>query len=186
MLKFGFASTWVQKVMGYIRSVSYSFSLNGQLVGKLSPGRGLRQEDPLSPYLFVLCAQGLSSLFLNHERNKDFCGVRIARSCPSISHLFFADDSLVFFKANPDGCAAIRNCLPLYERASGQLINYEKSSLSFSPNTTEGTTVLIKTMLSIPIVQSHDVYLGLPTFSARQKKLQFRYLVDRVVKKIHG
>lgn len=165
---------------------NYSFSLNGKLVGNLSPGRGLRQGDPLSPYLFVLCAQGLSSLFLNHEKNNAFCGVRIARSCPSISHLFFADDSLIFFKATPEVCATIRNCLSIYERASGQLINYEKSSLTLSPNTPEGTSFLIKTMLAIPIVQSHEVYLGLLTFSAKRKKLQFRYLIDRVVKRIHG
>lgn len=66
------------------------------------------------------------------------------------------------------------------------MINYEKSSLSFSPNTTESTTFLIKTMLSIPIVQGHEVYLGLPTFSARNKKLQFRYLIEKVVKRLQG
>ncbi|XP_075499798.1 putative mitochondrial protein AtMg00310 [Primulina tabacum] len=74
----------------------------------------------------------------------------------------------------------------MYERASGQLINFEKSSLSFSPNTNDRVKETIKSMLTIPVVQGHEVYLGLPVFSSRNKKLQFRYLVERVVTRLQG
>lgn len=100
--------------------------------------------------------------------------------------LFFAYDNLVFFKATEGDCAGIRHCLSIYEKASGQLINFEKSSLSFSPNTAEVVANRIKSLLSISIAQGHDVYLGIPTFSMRNEKMQCRYLVDRVVKRLQG
>ncbi|XP_073138031.1 uncharacterized protein [Henckelia pumila] len=102
--KLGFAHSWVEKVMRCVRSVNYSFRLNGEIIGKVNPSRGSRQGDPLSPFLFVLCAQGLSSIFSSFEARKLISGVRLATSCPPISHLLFADDSLIFFKATLEEC----------------------------------------------------------------------------------
>ncbi|XP_075483594.1 uncharacterized protein LOC142523746 [Primulina tabacum] len=186
MLQLGFSPSWVAKIMNCVRSVTYSFTLNGDIVGNFVPSRGLRQGDPLSPYLFVLCAHGLSCALLSLEERKVLTGVRISTSCPAITHLFFANDSLLFFRATMTDCEAIRNCLLSYERASRQLINFEKSSLSFSPNTDEQLAETIKDRLAISRVQGHDVYLGLPVLSTRNKKLQFRYLVDKVVQRIQG
>ncbi|XP_075478858.1 uncharacterized protein LOC142519715 [Primulina tabacum] len=96
------------------------------------------------------------------------------------------NDSLIFFKATVEECDGIRQCLLLYEKASGQLISFEKSSLSFSPNTAEAITQSIKHRLSISITQGHEIYLGLPTFSLRTKKIKFRYLIERVVTRLQG
>ncbi|XP_073119573.1 uncharacterized protein [Henckelia pumila] len=186
MLKLGFDQSWVELIMRCVSSVHYSFSLNGDLVGNVSPTRGLRHGDPLSPYLFVLCAHGLSSSLISLEYRNLLKGVKVASSSPSISHLFFADDSLMFFRATMADTSAIRNCLNGYEKASGQLVNFEKSSLSFSPNTDENMIHDIKNMLCIPVVQGHEFYLGLPVYSARSKNLQFRYLVERVVNRTLG
>lgn len=186
MEKLGFSNNWTAKVMQCIWSVTYYFALNGDIIGKVKPGRGLRQGDPLSPYLFDICAQGLSSLLYISEAQKKFSGVRIAASCPTISHLFFVDDSLIFFKATVNDCEGIQHCLSSYEKASRQLINFEKSSISFSPNTKEDIVNSIKSRLLMPIVQGHDIYPGLPTFSLRRKTLQFRYLIDRLVKRMQG
>ena len=60
--KLGFASRWVQMLMTCVRTVSYSVLVNGQPYGTIVPTWGIRQGDPLSPYFFILCAEGLSLL----------------------------------------------------------------------------------------------------------------------------
>lgn len=92
-------------------------------------------------------------------------------------------DSLVFFKEKREDCMQIQNCLHTYERASGHIINFDKYALTVSPSTHSHVIDDIKNILSISIVQSHEVYLGLPTFSLRQKNLQFDYLRQRICKK---
>lgn len=78
--------------------------------------------------------------------------------------------------------ARVKECLNLYEKASGQLIDYDKSVLSFIPNTNLLLIETVKNILTIPVVQCHDLYLGLHTVSVKSKWLQFKYLVERVVK----
>ncbi|EPS71400.1 hypothetical protein M569_03359 [Genlisea aurea] len=79
-----------------ITSVSYSLVINGEQVGHIAPKRGLRQGDPLSPFLFLICAEGLSSLLTSAELSNEIKGFRVSRNAPSISHLSFADDVMIF------------------------------------------------------------------------------------------
>ncbi|KAA3461893.1 reverse transcriptase [Gossypium australe] len=83
MLKMGFAISWVELIMRCINSVSYSVVINGKKGQRFTPTRGLRQRDPLSPYLFLICNEGLFAL------------MRLASS-PKISHLLFTYDCILF------------------------------------------------------------------------------------------
>lgn len=89
---------------------------------------------PLSPYLFIISAEGLSSLLCGEKRWGTLHGSRVNRRAPSVSHLFFADDSLLFCQATREECLVLKNSLNLYERGSGQAINFSKSGLFFSAN----------------------------------------------------
>ena len=94
MVRMGFNSKWIALVMECITSVSYSLLVNGEPHGHITPTRGIRQGDPLSPYLFLLCSEGLHRLIQAVANNGDIKGVSICRNGPKLTHLLFADDSL--------------------------------------------------------------------------------------------
>lgn len=99
MRKLGFEERWITLVMACVRSVSYSVLLNGSPQGHIIHSRGLRQGDPLSPYLFLLCAEGLSSLLQRAVREWQISSLPITQGGSCLSYLFFADDSLLFCRA---------------------------------------------------------------------------------------
>lgn len=76
MERMGFSPTWIQLVMLCVSSMTYSFKLNGEPVGYIQPGRGIRQRDPLWPYLFVMCAKGFSALLTRAESQGAYRGSR--------------------------------------------------------------------------------------------------------------
>ncbi|GLT73742.1 hypothetical protein SLA2020_455790 [Shorea laevis] len=134
MKSLGFAERWVSLIMGCVTSVSYEILLNGIAAGKVLPSRGLRQGDPLSPYLFILCAEGLTAMLREAKRRKLIHGVKICPQAPPISHLFFADDSFLFLRATEAETRHLADILQRYEKASGQVVNLQKSSVTFSTN----------------------------------------------------
>jgi len=117
-----------------IESVDYSVLVNGEHVGPVLQGRGLRQGDPLSPYLFIICAEGLSSLIRNAEESNNISGTSICRGAPSVSHLLFADDCFLFFKAGETQALVMKNVLNIYEAVPGQTISLLKSEIFYSMN----------------------------------------------------
>lgn len=186
MHKMGFDDRWINLIVRCVTSVTFSVRINKSIFGSIVPQRGLRQGDPLSPYLFVLCSQGLSHLFSKAVESKLIKGIKVANTSPIISHLFFADDSLIFFRATKDDSLNVRRCIQKYEKASGQLVNFDKSALTFSPNTSIVASSDIANIFSIPVVKGHEIYLGLPTFSMRNTSLQFGYLRERMDQRIKG
>ena len=116
-------------------TVEYSVLINGEAKGKINPTRGLRQGDPISPYLFLLCTEGLSAMLKKEERAGKIKGVAACRGAPRVSHLLFVDDSIVFCKASMEECDRLIKVLEEYEGDSGQKLNKEKTSLFFSKNT---------------------------------------------------
>ncbi|KAL5567922.1 hypothetical protein UlMin_024497 [Ulmus minor] len=186
MNKLGFSEVWTNKIMACISSVSYSFQFNGQRVGHLIPSRGLRQGDPLSPYLFLLCGEGLSSLLHHYEQSGLIQGLRCGLRGPTISHLFFADDSLLFFEAKSSACSALKEALDYYETASGQAVNLSKSAVCFGPNLPEVDAVDLTACLGVPRVRCHEKYLGLPCYTGKNKQGIFSSIKDRVWNKLSG
>lgn len=98
MCKLGFQQSWVEKLMNLVTTVRYRIRVNGELTDEIKPQRGLRLGDPLSPYLFLICAEAFSCLLNAAERRGETVGIRVCQGAPSINHLLFADDSLLLFK----------------------------------------------------------------------------------------
>ena len=123
----GLCYDFVQLISKCIRTASYKFKVNGSYTDSVIPGRGLHKGDPISPYPFLLCAEGFSALLHQAEQVGNLKGIRVASSAPTVSHLLFVDDSLLFFEATEDGGAAISQIIAVYEAGSGQMINRDKS-----------------------------------------------------------
>ncbi|XP_058758974.1 uncharacterized protein LOC131632184 [Vicia villosa] len=117
---------------------------------------------------------------------KKIQGIQVARKAPVISHLFFADDCLLFAKANQGKAGRIMATLKVYEEASGQVINLDKTEVSLSRNLMEEEKLSICSHLGVASVLSHTKYLGLPVIFGRSKKEVFTLVVERVWKKIKG
>jgi hypothetical protein len=131
MGKLDFAKSWINLIMACVPLVNYSIIINGNELGKIFPSRGIRQGDPISPYLFIICAKAFSSL-LQHAKGKGaISGVPTSKKGPKISHLFFAGDSLIFCKANQVEWRRILRILEVSERGSGQKINLHKTAVFF-------------------------------------------------------
>ena len=111
MEKMSFHEKWINLIMHCITTISYFVLINGVAYGSIIPTRGLRQGDIVSPYIFLLCAYGFSSLINDAARNQRISGVSICKGSPKITHLFFADDSLLFCKANIQECQKLIDIL---------------------------------------------------------------------------
>ncbi|XP_062026327.1 uncharacterized protein LOC133742658 [Rosa rugosa] len=186
LLKLGFHSHWVMLIMNCVKTVSFSVLVNGKPSIFFNPTRGLRQGDPLSPYLFLFVSDVLSSLVRKACSVGWLSPVSISQNGPPISHLLFADDSLFFLEASVSNAYNLLYLLKAYGVASGQQINYSKSSLYFSPNTPIIVIRVIAALFGIVAVSNPGRYLGLPTIWGRSKCAALAYIRDTVSRKLQG
>jgi hypothetical protein len=175
---------WVQLIMTCIRSVTYSVVVNGNLVGNIQPTKGIRQGDPISPYLFLLCVEVLSTLLHKAEQRGVITGVPTSPKGPRLSHLFFADDSLLFCKANSVEWRQLMKKLGVYEAGLGQKLNLNKTSIFFSRNTSNERKQEILLQSGLSEATRIDSYLGLPIVVGKSKRLAFNDIVERVSKRL--
>ena len=132
MLKaFGFCREWIEWVMGLVSSPFFSILLNGSLTRCFLPSRGIRQGDPLSPFLFILAAEGLSRLIhaqvgLGRIRGLSFC-----EAMEKKTHQQFVDDTMLMGHPSVQEARAFKSCLAAFAKASGLEVNLEKSQVFF-------------------------------------------------------
>ena len=186
MIKMGFCEQWVKWIMMCIETVDYSVLMHQKSVGPIIPGRGLCQGDPLSPYLFILCAEGLSALIKQAEVRGELHGAKICRNAPIITHLLFADDCFLFFRATEEEAHRMKSILTTYEAASGQAISLPKSEIYYSRNVDVRMQNTITSILNVQAVLGTGKYLGLPSMVGRNKQATFNFIKDRVWQKINS
>lgn len=174
--RFGFDSIWIDWVLQCISSVSYSFLINESVHGQVATTRGIRQGDPLSPYIFILCGEVLSGLCKKSQRSGHMAGIRAGRHSPRINHLLFADDTIFFLKTDPGSVESLVNTLHKYETASGQMINANKSSISFSSKTPQKTRSRVINHLGISRREAWGSTLVYPNISEEERKTSSRVL----------
>uniref|UniRef100_A0A803PWA8 Uncharacterized protein n=1 Tax=Cannabis sativa TaxID=3483 RepID=A0A803PWA8_CANSA len=141
-------------------------------------GKEVMDEDEWSTWLFMVGGT-LDQSFLQEAFDK-IKGIRVANGAPFISHMLFADDSYVFCRANENDSTKVLTLLKDFERASGQMVNFSKSSVFFSANI--HTIVRMQICQRMGIVEADDssLYLGLPCIISRNKKAVFGFLKDKM------
>ena len=117
VFKMGFHAKWVNTIMQCLTSITYSIRINGVPQGHITPTKGLRQGDPLSPYLFC-CVQ--RDYHRKATLEGTLHGISICRRGPQLSHLFFADNCLLFCHANIEECEKLMRILHVYVTFIGQ------------------------------------------------------------------
>ncbi|CAN1177768.1 LINE-1 retrotransposable element ORF2 protein [Linum perenne] len=182
----GFHPHFIHLIHECVTTTSYTVSINGFRHGSIKPTRGLRQGDPLSSLLFAICTEGFAGL-INHALHQGTLkGVKIGRSTPVISHLFFADDSFLFLEVNEPTIRCVQDIFRSYQVMSGQKINLSKSAAFFSNNLPRPLASHYASMLGVGSIGVQDKYLGLPSLVPRSKRDMFRFVEDKLLEKLAG
>ena len=173
-------------IMSCVSSTSISILFNGSMLDSFQPSRGIRQGDPLSSYLFILCMEYLGSLIDEECIEGDWAPIKASRGNLEISHLFFADDLILFTKSNEEGSEAIKEALDLFCSESGQKVSSAKSRIYFSHNVEAGQKSKICENLNIQATNNLGKYLGFPLKHKCSDRNQFKFVAERVINKLAG
>ena len=156
----GFSEKWRKWIMCCISTVKFSILINGSPSDFFGSSRGIRQGDPLSPLLFDIVMEGLIHMLDVVATTSQFSGFSVGNTVGNlvmVSHLLFADDTLIFCDADPTQIASLREILARFEEVSSLRINLGKSEL-----------------VPIGVVHNMDVLVGM--LGCRQSFLPLRYL----------
>ncbi|RVW15454.1 putative ribonuclease H protein [Vitis vinifera] len=161
--KMGFGNKWVGWMWSCVSSAKFSILVNGVSAGFFPSSRGLRQGDPLSPYLFVMGMEILDVLIRRAVEGGYLSGCNIrdgSSTSVHISHLFFADDTIVFCEANKDQVSHLSWILFWFEAASGLRMNLAKSEIIPVGEVEEIQELAAELGCRVGSLPAH--YLGLP------------------------
>ncbi|XP_061370519.1 uncharacterized protein LOC133313201 [Gastrolobium bilobum] len=176
----GLPDSLVQLIFSCISTASMRLLWNGMATKEIIPGWGIRQGDPISPYLFVLCMEKLAQLIQMAVETEAWKPIVLRKNAPPISHLLFADDIILCAEASLEQAHVINQVLRVFSDAFGQKISKEKTRVFFSKNVSLGRAKEISGSLGIGITPDLGKYLGVPLFHKRVTKNTFRNVLDRV------
>ena len=172
--------------MGCVTSVTFSVLINGHSYAFIKPERGIRQGDPLSPFLFVICTEALIHVFNQAVLNGSITGIQYHLSSLAINHLLFANDSLFLCQASKTQCEEVLLCLHNYELMSGQQLNLKKLAITFGSKVTEDMKDWIKNRTDIQLEGGTGKYLGLPKCLSGSKRQLLGFIMDILQSKLTG
>ncbi|KAL5566025.1 hypothetical protein UlMin_029189 [Ulmus minor] len=182
---FGFHPNWIRWVLLCCSTTSMTLMLNVAAFQSFRPKRGLRQGDPISPYLFILCMEVLSRLINQKVSEGLIAGFKLDRHTPTLHHLFFADDIFLMGKCTVNEAFYFKDCLDTFCNWSGQSFNPRKSNIFFSSKASGQSSGLISALMGFDRISTSSAYLGLPLFRSGRSK-DFNFLVDNLDSKLAG
>ena len=173
-------------IMSCVTTSSTSILLNGGALERFEPSRSIRQGDPLSPYLFILCMEYLGHLIEQKCVAGDWIPLKASKDNVGISNLFFADDIILFSKADKRGCEAISEVLEKFCRESSQKVSSDKSRIYFSPNVSDELKEEICDRLGFWETNDIGKFLGFPIKHRGVPRNPYKFIEERVMNKLAG
>eukprot|EP00253_Pinus_taeda_P023359 PITA_23359 len=158
---FGFSTQWIKWVLALIKSPRYSILVNGAPSAPFRPSRGIRQGDPISPFVFVILMEGLSRIIAKKKVEGQIKGLQPIKSYPATTHQQFVDDTMLHGTPTIKEALAYRDILHLFSKASGMEINFSKSTIFFF-NTHQAIQSHLSRLLGFKIGSLPSRYLGAP------------------------
>ncbi|KAK0580349.1 hypothetical protein LWI29_000920 [Acer saccharum] len=166
-------------IMSCISSVQYQVVVNGEVSESFAPRSGIRQGDPLSPYIFVLCMEKLSHIIQQKLEEGIWKPVTVSRGGPEISHLFFADDLILFGQASVRQAEIMRECMDTFCDLSGQQVSFPKSRVLCSGNINRKSAKIMADICGSPITSNLGNYLGVPLIHSRITKSTYKEILEK-------
>jgi hypothetical protein len=173
---FGFDQHWVNWILNLTSSAFFSILVNGVPSRPFSPSRGIRQGDPLSPFLFVLMAEGLGCYIKSVVLEGSLKGLPLHNIQPAPSHSQFVDDTLLMNSPMAREANKLNSILSDFTEASGMTLNLDKSKLFFF-NTPAVVQLHISRLLGIPKSSLLSNYLGIPLTGASARSISWDNLL---------
>lgn len=172
--------------MSCISSSHISIQINEGKTSFFKSTRGIRQGDPLSHYIFIMCMELLSRR-INHEFDLlNWTSISTCPKGPKISHFFFADDLTLFARADDKNCQTIINTLNNFSIYSRQKVNISKSKVIFSHNCSLVKRDTLASKLQIQAKMFFWKYLGFPIFHQKPHAKDFTFILDNLNTKLRG
>ncbi|KAL2532641.1 Uncharacterized protein Adt_05992 [Abeliophyllum distichum] len=182
---FGFDAIWIDRIRRCISECHFSVLLNGRPCGFFPSSRGLRQGDPISPSLFILASDYFSRILTRQYQQIASMAYRHGGDA-LISHLCFADDMIIFANGQKQSIRRVLQCIEHYERASGQLVNRDKSGISLPRRATIQQIHRLEHLTGFRHQQQPFTYLGVPLFKGHRKIFLYDDLIQKVRSRISG
>ncbi|XP_071741061.1 uncharacterized protein [Rutidosis leptorrhynchoides] len=183
MSSMGFGSKWCRWILACLKSASISILINGSPTTEFSMGRGVRQGDPLSPFLFILAAEGLNILTKATVDRGIFKGVEIGNDKVVISHLQYADDTIFFGDLSMSNARNLIYILKCFELASGLKVNFHKSCL-YGVGADSGEIDMLANRMGCQACKFPFIYLGLPIGAKMKKISDWNSVIEKFKKRL--
>jgi hypothetical protein len=178
LLAFGFSHDWIHWILSLLSSAFFLVLVNGSPSPTFLPSRGIRQGDPLSPFLFILMVEGLSRMLKNATSNGTLKGLKLHNSQP-LTHQQFVDDNLLLAHPSIQEARTLKLLLDTFSEASGATINLDKSLIFFF-NTPPLTQRTISQTLGFSTSSLPSKYLGAPLITSAIKHSSWKELLDKL------
>ncbi|RVW89836.1 LINE-1 retrotransposable element ORF2 protein [Vitis vinifera] len=180
----GFSLRWRKWMRGCLSSVSYAVLVNGNAKGWVKASRGLRQGDPLSPFLFIV-ADVLSRMLLKVEERNVLEGFRVGRNRTRVSHLQFADDTIFFSSTREEDMMTLKSVLLVFGHISGLKVNLDKSNI-YDINLEQNHLSRLVEMLDCKASGWPILYLGLPLGGNPKASGFWDPVIERISRRLDG